>query len=106
MLTEIVKRAMVEPVCDIGQLTATEKRELNAAVKRGYLSKGRGGPFPRIKTMYAHPEFDFEADRRREVAEAMRISEWESRHDYSQRGKCLNLNCSHTQQLTIRKEQR
>lgn len=73
MLTEIVKRALVETVINIGQLTDAEKRELERAVKRGYLSKGKGGPFPKMKTMYAHPGFDFVADREREIEEAMRI---------------------------------
>lgn len=63
MLTEIVKYAMVNTVVNIGQLTPQQKRELEAAVKKGYLSKGKGGPFPAIKTVYAHPGFDFVADR-------------------------------------------
>lgn len=79
MLTEIVKRALVETIVNIGQLTPQEQRELNAAVKRGYLSKGKGGPFPALKTMYAHPGFDFIADRQREVDEAMRIAAWDER---------------------------
>lgn len=76
-LSEIVKRALVYTVCDIGQLTPQQKRELNAAVRRGYLSKGKGGPFPRLKTMYAHPDFDFIADREREVDAAMAVHELE-----------------------------
>lgn len=62
-LTTIVKRALVETVTDIGQLTTQEKRELARAVKAGYLSKGKGGPYPVLKTVYAHPGFDFAADR-------------------------------------------
>jgi len=94
-LTAIVKRAMVYTVTDIGQLMPHERRELNAAVKRGHLSRGKGGPYPNLKTVWAHPGFDFEADRKRYVDEAMRYAEWESRHGYSERGKCLNLDCSH-----------
>jgi hypothetical protein len=86
MLTEIVKRALVYTVTDIGQLSATEKRELNAAVKRGYLSKGKGGPFPALKTMYAHPGFDFIADRQREVDEAMRIAAIDDRMRAARKG--------------------
>ena len=63
IITPIVKRALLEPVTAIGQLTAQEKRELTRAVNAGYLSKGRGGPFPLVKTVYAHPGFDFAADR-------------------------------------------
>lgn len=72
-LPEIVKWALVDTVVNIGQLTNTEKRQLNAAVKRGELSKGIGGPFPKMKTMWARPGFDFVADRNREVDEAMAI---------------------------------
>lgn len=79
MLTDIVKHALVHTVCDIGQLTPQQKRELQAAVRRGYLSKGKGGPFPRLKTMYAHPGFDFIADRKREVDAAMAIHDLEKR---------------------------
>lgn len=75
MLTEIVKRALVETVTDIGQLTAAQKRELNAAVKRGWLSRGKGGPFPILKTVWACPAFDFDASRRRYVAEMMAWAE-------------------------------
>ena len=76
-LTEIVKRAMVETVVDIGQLSASEKYQLNKAVKRGWLAKGKAGPFPVLKTVYAVPTFDFAASRERYVAEAMRIADIE-----------------------------
>ncbi len=62
--SEIVKRAMVETITNIGQLSADEKRELERAVRKGWLSKGKGGAFPMPKTVYAHPGFDFAADRR------------------------------------------
>ena len=62
-LTPIIKRALVDTVTDIGQLSESEKRELNRAVKRGWLSKGKAGPFPRLKTVYACPAFDFAASR-------------------------------------------
>lgn len=79
MIPEIVKRAMVETVVDIGQLSSSEKYQLNQAVKRGWLSRGKGGPFPMLKTVYAVPTFDHEASRRRYVDEAMRIAELEAR---------------------------
>ena len=75
MLTEIVKCALVETVTDIGQLSESEKRELNRAVKRGWLSKGKAGPFPRLKTVYACPAFNFTANREAYIAEAMRYAE-------------------------------
>ena len=73
-LPEIVKRALVSTVTDIGQLTPVDKRELERAVKRGYLSKGRGGPFPAIKTVYAFPGYDFAEARRMIVAEMMELA--------------------------------
>lgn len=78
-LTPIIKRALVETVTDIGQLTATERRELNAAVKHGWLSRGKGGPYPVLKTVWACPGFDFGASRRRYVAYAMALSADERR---------------------------
>lgn len=63
MLPEIVKRAMVETVVSIGQLSKADKYQLDKYVKKGWLSKGKGGPFPAIKTVYAHPDYDFAANR-------------------------------------------
>ncbi len=59
MIPEIVKRALLHTVTDIGQLTAEEVRTLNSHVKKGYLSKGKGGGFPAIKTVWAVPGYDF-----------------------------------------------
>lgn len=76
-LPEIVRRAMVETVTDIGQLSKTEIYQLNKYVKRGWLSRGKGGPFPILKTVYAHRDFDFDADRQRYVDAAMAAYEVE-----------------------------
>lgn len=73
-LSEIVKRALVETVTDIGQLTPVDKRELERAVKLGYLSKGRGGGFPKEKTVYAFPGYDFAGERRLIVRQMMVLS--------------------------------
>jgi hypothetical protein len=62
-LPEIVKRALLHTINDIGQLTSSDKSTLNAFVKKGWLSKGKGGPFPVEKTVYAHPGYDFTAAR-------------------------------------------
>ena len=72
ILTPIVKRALTETITDMGQLTSTELRELAYAVKYGVLSKGKGGPFPILKTVYALPGFDFIADREARIAELRR----------------------------------
>ena len=77
ILTLIVERAMVETVTSIGQLTHRETLELERAVRHNYLSKGKGGPYPVLKTVYAHPGFDFEADRRFYVDRAMRMADLE-----------------------------
>lgn len=69
MIEPIVRRALVDTITDIGQLTPKEKRTLNRAVKRGTLAKGKGGPFPILKTVYAFPGFDFAAARAQHIAE-------------------------------------
>jgi len=73
ILTEFVRRALVYTLTNIGQITHEQQLELDRAVRRGYLSKGKGGPFPIEKTVYAHPGFDFAADRARYYVEFM---EW------------------------------
>lgn len=74
-IPEIVRCAMVETVTDIGQVSEQEKRTLNAYVKRGWLSKGKGGPYPRLKTVYAVPGYDFAAWRERYVEHAMVLTD-------------------------------
>jgi hypothetical protein len=63
VLPEIVKRALTDTVTDIGQLTDEDRRVLNRYVKRGVLSKGKGGGYPMLKTVYACYGFDFAAQR-------------------------------------------
>lgn len=71
------RRAFVETVCDIGQLSKPEIYQLSKYVKRGWLSKGKGGPFPILKTVYTCPGFDFAASRDRYVEEAFRLADIE-----------------------------
>lgn len=78
-LPEIVRRAMVETVTDIGQLSKAEIYQLNKYVKKGWLSRGKGGPFPMLKTVYAHIDYDFDAARQAYVDEAMAAYEIEKR---------------------------
>jgi hypothetical protein len=78
-LPEVVKRAMVETVTDTGQLSKAEVYQLNKYVKRGWLSRGKGGPYPILKTVYACPGFDFAASRERYVEAAMAVYEVEKR---------------------------
>ena len=94
-IQERINQALTETLPDIGQIDKPTKAALSRLVKQGLLSKGKGGPFPALKTVYAVAGFDFDADRKQHVDEAMRYAEWESRHGYSERGKCLNLDCSH-----------
>ena len=66
-LADIVKRALLETVADIGQLTAEDKNSLRQAVKSGLLSKGKGGGYPAIKTVYARPGYDFGGERAKAI---------------------------------------
>ena len=61
----IVERALRETVTNIGKLSPTDIKHLNAAVKKGILSKGKGGTYPVIKTVWGPPGLDFVADRKR-----------------------------------------
>lgn len=74
-MPEIVKRALLETVVSIGQLTEADKRTLDSYVRKGWLSKGKGGPFPAIKTVYAFPGFDFAADRQRHYEYMCKLAE-------------------------------
>jgi hypothetical protein len=67
----IVERALDQNVTDIGQLTREEQRELSKAVKNGLLSKGKGGPYPLLKTVYGRRGFDFAAARQLHIDYAM-----------------------------------
>lgn len=68
-LPEIVKRAMVDTITSIGQLSKSDINTLNSYVKKGWLSKGKGGPFPMPKTVYACAGFNFEASRKAHLNE-------------------------------------
>ena len=52
------------PVTDLGQFDKKTKRLLDKAAELGAISKGKGGEFPKIKTVYAPKGFDFEAHRK------------------------------------------
>jgi hypothetical protein len=65
----IIRRALRVPIVNIGQLTTQEQYQLNKAVLSGKLSKGKGGPYPALKTVYARRGFDFESDRKEALRE-------------------------------------
>lgn len=90
-LPEIVRRALVETVCDIGQLSRSEIYQLNKYVRKGWLSRGKGGPFPILKTVYACPGFDFNASRERYVSHLMTLVKL----DQIARGKCCGCGKNH-----------
>lgn len=71
--SDIVKRALLSTVTNIGQLSHQEKLDLEYAVRKGWLTKGKGGPFPILKTVYARPGFDFAADRFTQVEHMLRL---------------------------------
>lgn len=68
---ELIHQALTRTITNIGQLTPSQIRTLDGFVKKGWLSKGKGGPFPAIKTVYAYPGFDFANDRQRHIDHAM-----------------------------------
>ena len=74
-IPEIVQRAMVDTVTDIGQLTTEDIKVLNKYVKLRYLSKGKGGHFPAIKTVWACPTFDFQKQRNDAIAWMTKLAE-------------------------------
>lgn len=65
----VVRRALTQSIVDIGQLSKQDKRDLLKAMKAGVIVKGKGGPFPASKTVYAHPGYDFDAERARLIEE-------------------------------------
>lgn len=72
IFTPIVERAMLHRICDLGQFTHAERLQVERAVRNGVLSKGKGGPYPKLKTVYAAVHFDFARDREAGVAELRR----------------------------------
>lgn len=72
VFTAIVRRALASRVVCLGQLSHRERLSLERAVRRGILVKGQGGPFPKIKSAYAAPGFDFAADREADEADLRR----------------------------------
>lgn len=58
ILTPIVKRALACSICDLGQFSHEEMLQLNRAVRHGFLSKGKGGPFPILKRNREEDEAD------------------------------------------------
>lgn len=74
----IVEFVKYKPLCDIGQLDKTTMKLLNKAVKDGILEKGKGGPYPKLKTIYAVKGFDFSADRQNHINMAMFVASAES----------------------------
>ena len=74
-IPSIVKRAMTETVTDIGQLSDEDKKHLNKYVKDGVLISGKGGSFPKEKTVYAIKGFDIQADRHKQMKEMLDTAE-------------------------------
>ena len=79
MIPDIVKRAMTQTITDIGQLSKADIKTLNEFVEKGYLSKGKGGGYPVMKTVYACPGYNFievrEAEIRQLLAECEAVGE-------------------------------
>lgn len=72
-IQERINQALTETLPDIGQIDKPTKTALNRLVKKGLLSKGKGGPFPALKTVYAVSGFDFASDRERHYQEFLKL---------------------------------
>lgn len=77
---EIVKRAIRQTVVNIGQFSRdargkAELRDLERYVRAGFLEKGKGGPFQKIKTVYAVPGYPFDQQREFAINEMMRLAD-------------------------------
>jgi len=73
-IPEVVKVAMVSTVTDLGQLSKQQLRDLNKFVAAGVLIKGKGGPFPKEKTVYALVGHDIKANRERMVKAILQMN--------------------------------
>lgn len=62
-MAPIVYRALTETVVSIGQLTPLDIKDLNKAVRDGVLARGKGGPYPTPKTVYAPAGHNFTSER-------------------------------------------
>ena len=71
---DIVKRAALNPIHNIGQLTEADVRQLNAYVKKGFLAKSKGGVFPALKTVWAISGFDFALHRKEAIEEMQQLA--------------------------------
>jgi hypothetical protein len=75
----IVQRALNEGhVTDVGQLTGEEAKALKVAVQNGVLKKGKGGGYPAVKTVYAHPDFDIKGHHAAELSKLNRAAAMDS----------------------------
>lgn len=66
-----------EPITNIGQLSKEEIRELEKLVRRGKIQKGKGGHFPKEKTVYAPLNFDIKTDRQKAYEEMLLLQQYE-----------------------------
>ena len=63
------------PDITVGDMIQAQKRLLDRAVKKGDLSKSReAGPFPKPKTCYAAPGYDFQRSREAHIEEMRRLA--------------------------------
>jgi hypothetical protein len=69
-----------DEVADISQFDARQKRYLELAVKKGDLSKHKAaGPYPKAKTCYSCPKFDFESARREHLETMRKLAQLDAR---------------------------
>jgi hypothetical protein len=75
MIPQIVKQAMRAPITNIGQLSKADLATLETYVRKGWLSKGQGGHYPAIKTVYACPGYPFEEMREAAIKDMLAQSQ-------------------------------
>lgn len=73
-VTPMTIRALRTTVMNLGGISHQDRLDLEYNVRHGFLSKGQGGPFPLLKTIYARPGFNFAADRFELVAEMKQLA--------------------------------
>jgi hypothetical protein len=75
---ELLARVLAGGVTAAGQFSWLDKRILAAALKKGLIAQGKGGPYPRIKTCYGAPGTDFAVQRAAFIAATITLDRRQS----------------------------
>jgi ribosomal protein S13 len=77
-IPDIVKRAALNPLHNIGQLSEQDVRQLDAFVKKGLLAKAKAGHYPAPKTVWAISGFDFALHRKQAIEKMQQIARFDA----------------------------